>query len=77
MAKSFEFVINFGGEVRAGLRPFSDVITVIVDSDDPGGDPGEFESFMIESLREWYDGASVSTEEEYKRFLERELTLYR
>jgi len=47
------------GEMSAGIIGFNDTITVIVDSGDPGGEPGEFEEYIREMLNEWYDGGSV------------------
>ena len=38
---------------------YTDVIDIIIDSDNPGGEPGEFADFMRAALAEWYDGASV------------------
>lgn len=54
-----KFQIVSPDELAAGIVGFSDLITVTVESGDPGGEPGEFESFMIDCLREWYDGAKV------------------
>jgi hypothetical protein len=33
----------------------SDMVTVIVDSGNPGGDPGEFEEYMKKVLSDWFD----------------------
>jgi hypothetical protein len=56
---TFTYDIDFSGEMAAGLRPFTDTVKISVESNDPGGDAGEFEAFMMEGLRDWYDGASV------------------
>lgn len=53
------FDVEHPGELQAGLRAYSDRVTVTVDSGDPGGDPGEFETFIQESLSQWFDGAAV------------------
>lgn len=51
----FKFWIHVPSERAAGLPGIDDVITITVDSGDPGGVLGEFEEFMRESLAEWYD----------------------
>ena len=53
------FDVEHPGELQAGLRAYSDRVTVTVDSGDPGGDPGEFETFIQESLSQWFDGAAI------------------
>ena len=58
----YKYEIDSPDELDAGLHGFSDEITVIVDSGEPGGDPtGEdsFEEYMRQALIEWYDGAKV------------------
>jgi|GEM_PF-3122706 len=55
----FKFEVCMPGEMSAGIIGFNDTITVIVDSGDPGGEPGEFEEYIREMLNEWYDGGSV------------------
>ena len=53
------FDVEHPGELQAGIRAYSDRVTVTVDSGDPGGDPGEFETFIQESLSQWFDGAAI------------------
>jgi hypothetical protein len=53
------FDIQHPGELQAGLRAYSERVTVTVDSGDAGGEPGEFETFIQESLSQWFDGAAV------------------
>ena len=65
--KIYKFDIYVPGEYSAGIRGFTDAITVMVDSGDPGGIPGEFEEFIIEALAEWYDGGVVSPESILKK----------
>lgn len=43
----------------AGEWGFSDNVTVMVSSGNPGGVPGEFEEYMRNVISEWYDGARV------------------
>ena len=64
MAKTFKFHIECPEELNAGLRGYSDDITLTVDSGDPGGKSGEFENDMIDFLKEWYDGAKITLIEE-------------
>lgn len=54
-----KFQIVHPGEPFAGITGFNDEVEIIVESGDPGGEPGEFEAFMRDCLAEWYDGASV------------------
>ena len=51
--------IEFHGEQSAGLLPYSENITVQVDSDDPGGEAGEFAEELRQFLTKWYEGATV------------------
>lgn len=57
----------------AGIFPYNNAVTIIVDYD-PGGDPGEFEQFMREAPASWFDGAmcglvppEVQKEQAWKR----------
>ena len=62
MPKAYLYGVEFSGEPAAGLRGFTDTVTIIVDSGDPGGEAtGEdsFQAFMLQALREWYDGAKI------------------
>ena len=59
MGKSYVFNVVHPGEFRAGINGYTDKVTITVDSGDPGGEAGEFEAFMCDSLEMWYDGASV------------------
>jgi len=54
------FDIEHGGEIGAGILPYTDVVKIIVESGDPGGERGEFRGFMDGTLSEWFDGAEVS-----------------
>jgi len=57
--KKYKFEIYVPPEVSAGIRGFSDIITIEVESGDPGGVPGEFEKFMEDAFLEWFDGARI------------------
>ena len=46
-------------ELGAGLRGYEEIVTVTVDSGDPGGSPNEFAEEMQKFLAEWFDGAAV------------------
>jgi hypothetical protein len=65
--KEIKFSITAPGESAAGLGGFTDSVTIIVGSGDPGGGDGEFEQFMKESLKEWYQGAMVEPESRAQR----------
>lgn len=54
-----KFEIDHAGEIGAGIHGFTDIVTIDVESGDPGGEPGEFMVFMQSALAEWYDGANV------------------
>ena len=51
--------IEHPGEPEAGLRAYSEQVTVTVDSGDPGGSPDEFQEHIQQSLSDWFDGAAV------------------
>jgi len=59
-SEALRFAINCPGERGAGLRPFTDTVTISIESNDPGGVPGEFAEFMRNALAEWYADASVT-----------------
>lgn len=61
--KKLVFNIHMPSELSAGLRGFTDTVTIFVESGDPGGVPGEFEEHCKEMLQEWYDGAGIELEE--------------
>jgi len=58
--KTLIFEIDSPQELSAGLRGFTDTITITVDSGDAGGEEGEFEKYIQNALLEWYDGATVT-----------------
>jgi len=58
MKKTFQ--IYSSGEPNAGLAGVCDKVTIIVESGDPGGEPGEFSDFICQSLSDWYNGAAVT-----------------
>jgi len=53
------FEIDSQGEDAAGIRGFTESITLDVESGDPGGESGQFAEFMREALADWFDGATV------------------
>jgi len=59
-AKLFRIDVYFPGDLSAGMRAYSEAITIAVDSGDPRGDAGEFERHMMHALADWYDGAQVT-----------------
>jgi len=54
------YQVQFEGELAAGLWPYSDEVVVIVDSGNPGGEPGEFAEWIRQAIAQWYDGAAVT-----------------
>jgi hypothetical protein len=54
------FSVKHCGEEFAAIRPYTEQVTILIDSGDPGGAPGEFEDHMQSSLSQWYDGATVT-----------------
>jgi hypothetical protein len=59
LSTAIEYEIENGGEISAGLLPYSETVCVVVESGDPGGDDGEFAVFMQDCLMEWFDGSAV------------------
>lgn len=54
-AETGTFTFNVAPSNDPGAVGGSDIVTVIVDSGNPGGDPGEFEMYMKKVLSDWYD----------------------
>ena len=52
-------------DLNAGIRGFSDQVIVEIKSGDPGGEKGEFEKHIRESLNEWYDSGDCVQLDEY------------
>ena len=60
--KTFVFDIYQPQDRSAGIIGFYDTVSITVVSGDPGGEEqGEesFQEFILQSLKEWYDGAFV------------------
>ena len=57
---TIHFEVNVPSEYSAGIRGFSDSITVIIGSGDPGGEPEEFAKEMRKFLENWYDGGKIT-----------------
>lgn len=53
------FKVNIPPDYSSGLNGVYDTIKVVVDSGDPGGEPGEFTEFMLGCLKDWYDTPNV------------------
>lgn len=64
MSATIKFEVHHPGELAAGLRPFRDTVTVACESGEWGGAPGEFESYMEDCLKQWFDGAHVGVSSE-------------
>ena len=52
------------GDNSAGIDEYHAKVVVEVNND-PGGEPGEFLTFMKQSLSDWFDGSSVNLEPHY------------
>ena len=59
---TIKYHIHQPAEYSAGILGFTDDIEIKIESGDPGGEDGEFAQFMLDALKDWYDGASVSIE---------------
>lgn len=57
--KKYYFRVEHPGEPDAGMIPYTDRVEVSIESGHPGGEEGEFESFMTNVLSEWFVGATV------------------
>ncbi len=67
--KTYKFSVECFDDVGAGLRGFTDVVSITVESGDPGGDldgPDSFQAFMRTALCEWYDEGFVAILKEEK-----------
>jgi hypothetical protein len=62
-SRMFFFDVTHPGEKSAGIPFFTDAVTIIIASGDPGGIEGEFEEFICKTLNDWYDGAKVTCAE--------------
>lgn len=63
-----EFYVEQRAEPGAGLRGFSDEVTVTVASGDPGGMPGEFAEELRSFLSEWFEATVEPLAEAKARF---------
>jgi hypothetical protein len=70
-----EYVVIWSAEPGAGTYGGEENITIIIDSGDPGGEPGEFAADLGKFLAEWFD-ASVVTKEERQRQIDAENAMY-
>jgi hypothetical protein len=61
MTKPMKLTFNVKGPSAhaAGIIGFTDKVTIVVESGDPGREPGEFQDFVRQALAEWYDLAYV------------------
>jgi hypothetical protein len=75
MTKPMKLTFDVEGfsELAAGINGFTDKVTIVVESGDPGGEPGEFQEFMVLALNEWYDTAGVGLREEQETMSQDEI----
>lgn len=56
----FVFDVDFPGEMGVGLWPYQDTVTVLVEEGIFKDEvPSFVDSYMLPTLREWFDGAGV------------------
>ena len=65
--KEYKFYVESFGEYAAGILGYVENITIIVEND-PGGEEYEFEEFMMEALKEWFDDAHVERKEDADKY---------
>jgi hypothetical protein len=56
----YVYEVSHPGESGAGIIGFTDTVTMLLESGDPGGDPGDFAEHIKLALSGWYDGAKVT-----------------
>lgn len=54
------YKIDHPGERDAGISAFSDTVIVLLESGNPGGEPGDFSEHIKLALKTWYDGAKIA-----------------
>ena len=59
MAYWSHFDVYLPNELSAGIRAYSNTITIKCEFD-PTGEEGEFQKYMQTCLSEWFDGAKVT-----------------
>jgi hypothetical protein len=70
-----EYVVLWSPELGAGTYGGEENITIIIESGDPGGEPGDFAESLKDFLKNWFD-ASVITKEERQRQIDAENAMY-
>jgi len=54
-----KYVYTVTGSGEAEITGFTDTVTVLLESGDPGGDLGDFAEHIKLALSRWYDGANI------------------
>jgi len=70
------FHVEWPGEIDAGIRAGQEKVTISFEYGWDGGPDSETIDFFKESLKNLYDGATVSTEKEYQKYCQEETTLF-
>lgn len=55
----YVYKVDDPGEPEAGISEFTDTVTVLLETGDPGGDPGDFAEHIKLALSSWYVGAKI------------------
>ena len=53
------YKIDHPGERGAGISAFPDTVIVLLESGNPGGEPGDFVEHIRLALKTWYEGAKI------------------
>lgn len=59
---TIHFQIHHPGELAAGIRSYTERVSITVESGDPGGIRGDFSEHIKDALADWFDGATVTEE---------------
>jgi len=70
VSKTYRFHVEFAGDSAAGLMPYSDDISVTVESAASSSHDAEFQQYLSEVIRDWFDGAAVYTLAEWAAYVE-------
>ena len=53
------FDITNPGELSAGIYGYTDIVKMIIESGNPGGEKEEFVEHIKNALSEWYEGSNI------------------
>lgn len=67
-----KFHVHFMGDMSAGFWPYTDEFTIKVEAGIDKEYQNEFDEFVKETFKEWYDGAGIITDKEQKEIVKAE-----